>query len=82
MIPLNHWYVGEVPPLVGVAVNVTDVPSQMILPGFAAILTLTGKFVFTVMFIVFDIAGLPVVHVSLEVSCTDMASPFTRVEEV
>ena len=26
--PFFHWYVGVVPPLVGVAVNVTDVPAQ------------------------------------------------------
>ena len=68
LTPLNHWYVGEVPPFVGVAVNVTDVPSQMILPGFAAILTLTGKFGFTVMLMVFDAAGFPIAHISLEVS--------------
>lgn len=34
-----HWYDGVVPPLVGVAVKVTDVPEQIVLPGFAAILT-------------------------------------------
>lgn len=34
-----HWYDGVVPPLVGVAVNVTDVAEQIVLPGFAAILT-------------------------------------------
>ena len=30
------------------AVKVTDVPAQIVLPGTAAIVTLTGKFAFTV----------------------------------
>ena len=46
--PLYHWYVGAPPPLVGVAVKVTLVPAQIVLPGAAAIVTLTGKFGFTV----------------------------------
>ena len=44
LAPLYHWYVGNVPPLVGVAVKVTEVPAQIVLPGTAAILTLAGKF--------------------------------------
>ena len=46
--PLYHWYVGVAPPLVGVAVKVTLVPAQIVLPGTAATSTLTGKFGFTV----------------------------------
>ena len=38
-----HWYVGVVPPLVGVAVKVTDVPAQIAPEGTAAVLTLTGN---------------------------------------
>jgi len=57
-----------VPPLVGVAVKVTDVPEQMVVPGLAAMLTLTGRFGFTVMVRVFDVAGLPVGQVALEVT--------------
>ena len=34
-----HWYPGIDPPLVGVAVNVTDVPEQIVVPGAAAIVT-------------------------------------------
>ena len=34
--------------MVGVAVNVTCVPAQIVLPGTAAMVTLTGKFAFTV----------------------------------
>ena len=61
-----HWYEGVVPPLVGVAVKVIEVPAQT---GFAdaATDTLTGSNGFTVMVMVFDVAGLPVGHVALEV---------------
>ena len=49
------------PPAVGDAVNVTLVPSQT---GFwlAAIATNVIDMVFTVMVIVFEVAGLPVGH--------------------
>jgi len=73
--------VGAPPPLVGVAVKVTLVPAHIVLPGAAAIVTLTGKFGFTVIVIVFDVAGLPVAQVALEVSCTLIASPFTKVDD-
>ena len=41
--PFNfHWYVGVVPPFVGVAVKVTEVPAQIVVTE-ADILTLAGK---------------------------------------
>ena len=49
------------PPLVGVAVNVTLVPEQIVV-ALAPILTLAGKFGFTVIVIVFDVAGELVKH--------------------
>ena len=52
--------------MTGVAVNVTEVPVQIVVAD-AAMLTLTGLFGFTVMFTGFDVAGLPVVQVSVEV---------------
>ena len=67
LVPLTfHWYAGVVPPFVGVAIKVTKVPEQT---GFAeaATETLTGSNGFTVMVTVFDVAGLPVGHVALEV---------------
>ena len=33
---------GAAPPFVGVAVNVVEVPAQIVIPGFAAILTLVA----------------------------------------
>ena len=51
------------------AVKVTDVPAQTGLDE-AAIDTLTGRFGFTVIVIVLEVAGLPVVHVRFEVITT------------
>ena len=70
-----HWYVGVVPPLVGVAVNVTDVPAQIVDEGLAAMLTLAGRFGFTVIVIVLEVAGLPVAQVALDVSWQVTTSP-------
>jgi hypothetical protein len=61
--------------LVGAAVKVTLTPEQIDEPGFAEILILTGKLGFVVMFITFDVAGLPEEHTLLEVISQVMASP-------
>ena len=70
-----HWYAGVVPPLVGVAVKMTEVPEHT---GFALadMDKLTGSNGLTVMETVFDVAGLPVVQVALEVSTQVTWSPF------
>jgi hypothetical protein len=65
-----------VPPLVGVDVKVTEVPEHTGLAD-AAIETLTGKFGFTVMVTVFEVAGLLVGQVALEVSTQEIASLLT-----
>ena len=66
---------GVVPPLVGVAEKVTEVPLQTgLLDG--EIETLTGRFGLTTIVIVFDVAGLPVAQVALDVSMQVMASEF------
>lgn len=67
-----------VPPLVGVAENVSEVPEQT---GFAdaAIKMLTGRFGLTVMVTVFDVAGLPVAQVALEVKTQVMVLLFAGV---
>jgi hypothetical protein len=63
--------------LVGVAVNVTDVPAQIVLSAsLDEILTLTAKFGFTVVVMVLEVAGFPIVHVSFEVRMTFTWSPF------
>ena len=57
-----------VPPLTGLAVNVTVLPGQMLLPGLAEIVTATGRLGFIVILMAFDVAGLPVAQVSLDVN--------------
>jgi hypothetical protein len=64
--------------LVGVAVKVTEVPAQTGLAE-AATDTLTGKFGFTVMVTVFEVAGLPVGQVAFEVREQVIWSPLAGV---
>ena len=81
LVPLTfHWYVGVDPPLVGVAVKVTEVSEQT---GFAdaATDTLTGSNGFTVMVMVFEVAGLPVGQVALEVKTHAMVFPEVGTKE-
>ena len=64
--------------MVGVAVKVTDEPAQI---GFAeaTIATLAGRYVLTVILIAFDVAGLPVTQVALEVIIQVTISPLLGV---
>jgi hypothetical protein len=69
--------------LVGVAVKVTEVPEQIAPEGTAAILTLAGRFGFTVMVIAFDVAGEPVRHgEAFEVITTVITLPLARPADV
>ena len=61
--------------MVGVAEKMTEVPAQTGLPD-GEIKTLTGRLVPTTIVIVFDVAGLPVEQVALEVKRQVMASVF------
>ena len=67
--------------MVGVAVKVTLVPGQIVVDD-AEILILTGRFGFTVMVTVLDVAGLPVAQVAFEVNTQVTTSLFTREEDV
>ena len=64
--------------MIGVAVNVTEVPWQKGLAE-AAMDTETGKFVLTVIVIALDVAGLPVAQVAFEDSTQITTSPLTGV---
>ena len=78
VFPLTfHWKPGVVPPLVGVAVKVTDVPAQT---GFedAAMLILAETFGFTVIVTELDVAGLPLTHAASEVIIQLITSPLAR----
>ena len=70
-----------VPPLVGVAVKVTDVPEQIAPEGTAAILTLAGSRGLTTIDIPEEVAGLPVAQVAFEVISTVITSPLASVVE-
>jgi hypothetical protein len=72
-----HWYVGEEPPFVGVAVNVTSLPWQT---GFAegAIVIPTATIELTVIVTAFEVAGLPETQFALEVKTQVTTSLFTR----
>jgi hypothetical protein len=63
-------------------VKVTKVPAQIVLEGEAAIVTLTGSDVLTVMVIGLDISGLPVVQDNDEVITTVTTSPLESVVDV
>ena len=66
------------PPLVGVAVNVTPVPAQMVLPGLAAMLTDGVTIAFTVIVIVFEVAVAGDAHVAMDVNTQVTASLFAN----
>jgi len=70
-----HWYTGVVPPFIGVALNVTDVPGQKGLDD-AVTVTPAERFELTIIVITFDDAGLPVVHCAPEVRIQRTRSPF------
>ena len=75
----RHWYNGEVPPLIGAAVKVTEVPAQMTLSAsFETILTLTGKLSVTVVVMALLVAGLPIAQVTVELMTTVTAWPVVR----
>jgi hypothetical protein len=67
---------------VGVAVKVTEVPEQIAPEGTAAMLTLAVKLGLTVIVIAFDVAGLPVAHVNVEVITTVITLPLARPADV
>jgi len=60
-------------------VNVTLVPAQIVLPGLAAMLTLAGRFGFTVIVMLFDVAGEPVAQVAFDVMINFTTSPLFKV---
>lgn len=61
------------------ALKVTLVPAQIVLStSLETILTLAGKFGFTVVIIVLLLAGLPVAHTAFEVITTDTDCPVVR----
>ena len=64
--------------MVGVAVNVTDVPEQIV-EALAAIETEAAPAVFTTIVTVLDVAGDPLAQPKLDVIITVTTSPFANV---
>jgi hypothetical protein len=50
--------------------------------GLAAIITLAGKFGFTVIVIIFDVAGDPVAHIAFDVIMQVIWLPFVNAPDV
>ena len=73
-----HWNEGEAPPLTGVAVKVTLLPSGTGLAE-ATIVRLTGRFGLTFMVTVPDVAGFPEAQLAFDVSEQLTWSLFTGV---
>ena len=63
--------------MVGVAVNVTLVPAQIVLPGFALMVTDGVTDPVTTIVIEFDVAVVGLAQASDDVITTVTASPFT-----
>ena len=79
LIPFTfHWYAGKGPPLLGVAVMVTDDPGQKGLADAAMVIP-AGRLAFTAMVTGFDCAGFPEVQVSDDNSEQVTTSPFNGV---
>ena len=72
--PTLHWYNGPEPPFIDVDVKVTIVPAQTVFAE-AVIEIPTKRLGLTVIVMVFELAGFPVVHVASEVSTQVIASP-------
>ena len=65
--------------MVGVAVKVTLVPVQIVLPGFAAMLTDGATVPVTTIVIAFEVAVAGLAQASDEVMTTVITSPFASV---
>ena len=73
---LYHWL-----PVAEDEVNNTEPPLQKVVGPPGVIVGVNG-IAFTVIVMVFDVAGLPVAQVAFEVNCTLIAVPFTNVVDV
>ena len=79
--PLSfHWYIGETPPFVGVAENVTVSPTQTLVAE-AAMVTEGVTELLTVIVIALELTDEGDAQV-VDVSVHDIISPFTRDDEL
>ena len=66
------------PPFVGVAVKLTLVPAQIVLPGLAAMLTDGTTEPVIAMVIPLDVAVVGLAQANVDVITTVITSPFTK----
>jgi hypothetical protein len=71
---------GDIPPFIGVAVNITGIPAQAGLLD-AVMEMLTGRYGFTDIAIVFEFAGFPVGQFTSDVRIQATISPITGIYE-
>jgi hypothetical protein len=81
VMPKYHWYCAEVPPLVGVALKVTEVPEQIGLAE-ATMLTEGATEGITLTRIGAEVAGLLLVQFSVDNILTVITSLFNKVLEI
>ncbi len=81
VVPFFQTYMGAVLPLTGVAVNVTDVPAQIVV-ALADAETDGVKIGFTVIVTPVLVTGVVIAQVELLVISTVITSPFTKVLSV
>ena len=72
---LYHWYIGFVPPLVGVALKLTLVPEQIVVPGLAMMDTAGVSGAVIVIWIWLLLAVAVVAQLALLVITTENWSP-------
>jgi hypothetical protein len=78
-----HWYAGVVPPLVGVAVKVNELPEHVGFdPDVRAMDTEGVTFAFTVTVIAFDVAVVGLAQASLDVITQVTTCPLVNDEVV
>jgi len=77
-----HWYVGVVPPFVGVTVNATEVPLQIAPVGLAATLTEGTTTGFTTIVMALDVAIVGTAHGELDVTIQVIICPLVNALEV
>ena len=73
---LYHWL-----PVADDELSNTEPPAQKVVGPPGVIVGVAG-IAFTVIVMVFDVAGLPVAQVAFDVNCTLIAFPFTKIDEV
>ena len=74
-VPINHWYIGALPTLTGLAIKSTVLPAQMVV-SLAVMLIEVAKVGLTTIVTTLETAGLLITHAWFEVISTVTTSLF------